>query len=49
MDDDNGDVVAPLKLAQRGKDRGHILCAVLIGAVKPDKGIEQEQPRSVAT
>src|SRR5260370_381062 len=45
MDDDHGDAVAALQLAQIGEQRRHLAAGVLIDAMQPYEGIEGAEPR----
>jgi hypothetical protein len=47
MDDDDGDVVLALHLAEEGEERGDFRGAVFVDAMKADEGVEQEKARSV--
>ena len=46
VDDDDGDGVAALQLAQIGEQRRHFAAGVLIDAVQAHEGIEDEQARA---
>jgi hypothetical protein len=48
VDDEHGDVVGPLQLAQVAKERGDLPGVVLVDAVQPDERVEDEEPRRVA-
>ena len=43
MDDEHGDAIATLQLAQIGEQRGDLAAGVLVDAVQADEGIEDEQ------
>jgi hypothetical protein len=43
VDDEDGEAMAPLQLAQVGKQRGDFGAGVLVDAVQADEGIENEQ------
>src|SRR5712671_3696763 len=45
MDDDHGDAVAALQLAQIGEQRRHLAAGVLIDAMQPYEGIEDKEAR----
>ena len=45
VDDDDGDAVAALQLAQIGEQRRHLAAGVLIDAMQAHEGIEDEQAR----
>ena len=47
MDDDQRDAVLTLQGAEVGEQHAHLSRAVLIAAVQPHEGIENEQPRLV--
>jgi hypothetical protein len=44
MDDDEGEVMAAVELAEEAEEAGDIGRAVLVEAVKPDQGIEKQEP-----
>ena len=46
VDDDDGDGVAALQLAQTGEQRRHFAAGVLIDAMQAHEGIEDEQARA---
>ena len=43
MDDEHGDTVSPLQLAQVGEQGSDLAAGVLVDAVQPHEGIEDEQ------
>src|SRR5215471_9390237 len=45
VDDEDGEAIAALQLAQVGKQRGDFAAGVLVDAVQPHEGIENEQAR----
>src|SRR6202453_366930 len=45
MDQDDGEAVSPLQLAQVSEQRGDFAADVLVDAMQADEGIEDEQPR----
>ena len=45
MDDEHGNVMPPLQLAQIGKERGHLTAGVLVDAVQAHEGIKDQEPR----
>lgn len=47
MDDDDGDVVLALHLAEEREESGDITGAILVDAVQADEGIEEEDARSM--
>ena len=44
VDDDDGELVAALQLAQVGEQRRDLAGDVLVDAVQADEGIEDEEP-----
>ena len=47
MDDEDGSVMGALQLAEVAKERGDLSGVVLVDAVQPDEGVEDEEPRRV--
>ena len=45
VDEDHGEAVAALQVAQVSEQRGHFAADILVDAMQPDEGIEDEQPR----
>ena len=45
VDDDDGDAVATLQIAQIGEQRGDLAADVFIDAVQPHEWVEDEQAR----
>ena len=45
VDDDDGEAVATLQLAQECEERGHLAADVLVDAMQADEGVEDEEPR----
>src|SRR5262245_23680545 len=46
VDDDNGKRISALQRSQVGEQRGDLAAGILIDAVQPHEGIEDEEPRS---
>ena len=46
MDDEDGDVVFPLKLAEKSEQGGDLRGAVLVDAMEADERVEDEQARA---
>jgi hypothetical protein len=45
VDEDDGEAVAALQVAQVSEQRGDFAADILVDAVQPDEGVEDEQPR----
>src|SRR5262249_15022912 len=45
VDDDNGKRITALQRSEVGEQRGHLAAGILIDAVQPHEGIEDEEPR----
>jgi hypothetical protein len=44
-DEDDGEAVVALQVAQVGEQRGDFAADILVDAMQPDEGVEDEQPR----
>jgi hypothetical protein len=44
VDDENGKGMSPLQLSQISKERGDLTAGVLVDAVEPHKGVEDQEP-----
>lgn len=44
---DDGDIVTALHLTERSQDGGDVLDTIFVGMVKPDKGVQQQQPGTI--
>jgi hypothetical protein len=45
VDDDDGEAMTPLQLAQIGQQRGKLAAGVFVDAMQPYEGVEDEQAR----
>src|SRR5271154_423688 len=48
VDDEHGDIVGALQLAEVAEERGDLPGVVLVDAVQSHEGVEDEEPRCVA-